>query len=276
MSVMRLTDIEIDSELQPRAEIDAGVLLEYGQRLADGVRFPPVVVFRDAKMENNWLTDGFHRWYAHKAVGLDTIEVRIIEGSRRDALLYSLSANSKHGLQRGVLDYRRAYEIAVSNDLVDPTDTEAVARLLRCTRRWASELTERARVAAKAKMKADIIRLRDEGKSVREVVRETGASHGTVQRASGVPKGKISDLVQDDPPPEFLTERAKESPRELNSLAAQNWSAARRALRHINEQVSVDELFDHYIGFDPEFGEELKAAHQWINEFWESYIEQDH
>src|SRR5262249_27862923 len=113
MSVTRLTDIELDSELQPRAEIDAGVLLEYGQRIADGVRFPPVVVFRDAKMENNWLTDGFHRWYAHKAVGLDTIEVRIIEGSRRDALLYSLSANSKHGLQRGVLDYRRAYEIAV-------------------------------------------------------------------------------------------------------------------------------------------------------------------
>jgi hypothetical protein len=27
---------------------------------------------------------------------------------------------------------------------------------------------------------------------------------------------------------------------------------------------------------DPEFGEELKAAHQWINEFWESYIERDH
>jgi hypothetical protein len=79
MSVMRLTDMRLDPEFQPRAEIDRGVLLEDGQLLADGVQFPPVVVFRDAEV--NWLTDGFHRWHAHKAVGLDTIEVRIIEGA---------------------------------------------------------------------------------------------------------------------------------------------------------------------------------------------------
>jgi hypothetical protein len=261
------------------------------------------VVFRDAELDVNWLADGFHRWHAHEAIGRDTIEVRIIEGSWRAALIYSLSANSNHGLQRGATDFRRAYEIAVSHDLVDPADSDAVRKLLGCSGSWADNLTLKAREAAKAQRDAEVIRLKSEGMSNREVGRLMGVAEGTVRNISaqkehsgeiaqgtfgGDSKWQTADLDQDanppqhtadfgrnDPPLELLTERAKESPRESNSPAAQNWAAALRALRLINEQVSVDELFDHYIGFDPDFWEELNEAHEWINEFWESYTDRD-
>ena len=174
-SAMRvpLDIITLDEELQPRASIDNEVLDNYVQLLIDGAKFPPVTVFRDSR-ETLWLADGFHRWHAHKVLELDAIDIEQIDGSHRDALLYSLSANSKHGLQRGAADYTRAYEIACKHKLVDPSDSEAVAGLLHCSGRWADKLTASARTAAKAERDAEIIRLKDEGKTHREVAHELG------------------------------------------------------------------------------------------------------
>jgi hypothetical protein len=166
---------------------------------------------------------------------------RQLDGLRRDALLYSLSANAKHGLQRSNTDYRRAYEIACRNGLVVPTDSDAVAGLLRCTGRWASELTERARAEAKAASDAEIIRLRDAGKSYREVARETGKPLTSVYRATGVPNRNTSFSEHPEPP----VWRQKLD--ELSTDAAHSWSGGLKALRAINEQASVDDLF---AGFD--------------------------
>ena len=81
-----LDAITLDDELQPRARLDAGTLANYVELLTDGVKFPPVTVFRDSD-EILWLADGFHRWQAHKQLNLDAIDIEQIEGSRRDALL---------------------------------------------------------------------------------------------------------------------------------------------------------------------------------------------
>lgn len=109
MSAIALHDLTLDEE----AAIDRTVLENYVQLLVDGVRFPPVAVCRDGKVL--WLADGFHRWHAHKVIDADAIDANVRDGSRRDALLYSLSANATHGLQRGATDYRRAYETGCRN-----------------------------------------------------------------------------------------------------------------------------------------------------------------
>ena len=113
--------------------------------------------------------------------------LHLIDGSRRDALLYSLAANAKHGLQRSATDYTRAYNTACRNSLVDPVDVEAVAVLLRCSGRTAERLTETAREAARAKRYVEIVRLKDQGKSNREVARgERGRrKHGRSPRLAG-------------------------------------------------------------------------------------------
>src|SRR5262249_18740942 len=149
-----------------------------------------------------------------------------------DALLYSLSANATHGLQRGDTDYRRGYEIACRNELVDPANSDAVARLLQCSGATADRLTLRAREAARAERDATIVRMKDEGKSNREVARETGIPHTTVDRVVAAPKQSVIGMGQGVG---FLSDTAKDDLRELSSPAAQNWSAALRALRLVNE-----------------------------------------
>src|SRR5689334_14844361 len=91
-----LSAITLDPELQPRDKINKTVLAEYAQLLVDGAVFPPITVFNTG--QQLLLADGFHRWHVHNALQLDTIKTEIIDGSRRDALLHSLQANSKHGL----------------------------------------------------------------------------------------------------------------------------------------------------------------------------------
>ena len=57
-----------------------------------------------------WLADGFHRFWAAKEAGLTEIYEEIHPGTLRDAILFSLSANSKHGLRRTNADKRKAVQ----------------------------------------------------------------------------------------------------------------------------------------------------------------------
>jgi hypothetical protein len=263
-----LDAITLDAELQPRAEIDRSVLENYVQLLVDGTTFPPVVVFRDD--QTLWLADGFHRWHANKVLENEFIATDVRVGSRRDALLWSLSANASHGLQRASGDYSRAYETACRNELVDPCDVEAVAALLRCSGSWAEKLTAKARNAARATRDAEIIRLKDEGKTHRQVAEVLGLK--SPQTVTDVVQKQHSAETGQAPSP-FLSDAAKAKLRELAAPPAQNWSAALAALRLVNEQVSVDALFEgRFTGFDHVFGPQLEAAHEWINELHGRFV----
>ncbi len=55
-----------------------------------------------------WLCDGFHRAEAANGAGLTEIAAIVKQGTRRDAVLYSVGANAKHGLRRTNADKRRA------------------------------------------------------------------------------------------------------------------------------------------------------------------------
>jgi len=67
---------------------------------------PPVTVFFDGKTYH--LADGWHRFFAHKQAAFAEIEAEVHDGSRRDAILFAVSANDKHGLRRTNADKRRS------------------------------------------------------------------------------------------------------------------------------------------------------------------------
>jgi hypothetical protein len=113
--ILPLSDITLDSDTQPRVGPNKQAL-EYFQDLllVSDVRFPPVVLFYDGN--KYYLADGWHRYEAHRRAFEEEISCHIYQGSKRDAILYSVGANGTHGLNMTNADKRRA----VSKLLEDP------------------------------------------------------------------------------------------------------------------------------------------------------------
>jgi hypothetical protein len=101
-----IKSIRRDGETQSRVAIDRTAVKEYASEMKEGFKFPAVVLFFDGT--DYWLADGFHRVEAALSIGLDRIAASISEGTRRDAMLYSVGANAVHGLRRTSADKQRA------------------------------------------------------------------------------------------------------------------------------------------------------------------------
>ena len=113
-----VTEIDIshlrrDGGTQPRAEIDQQIVADYAEAMQAGVKFPPVIVFYDGS--DYWLADGFHRAAAAEQAQLAEVAADVRQGTKRDALLYSVSANATHGLRRTNADKRRAVLLVLSD-----------------------------------------------------------------------------------------------------------------------------------------------------------------
>jgi ParB-like nuclease domain len=113
-----LDRISADSESQARVQIRASVVRQYAAAMSEqlaegGLRFPPIVLFTDER--DYWIGDGFHRVLAARQAGLTEFPADVRPGSRRDALLHSISSNSAHGLPRTNADKRRAVSLLLAD-----------------------------------------------------------------------------------------------------------------------------------------------------------------
>lgn len=110
---LRIADIRTDGGTQPRAQLDMATLIEYTEAMQNGATFPPVTVYYDG--DAYWLADGFHRLHAAQDAGRGTLAAEVRQGTRRDAVLYSVGANAAHGLRRTNADKRRAVETLLAD-----------------------------------------------------------------------------------------------------------------------------------------------------------------
>ncbi len=101
-----LDRIRTDGGTQPREYLNELVLSDYTEAMASGVEFPPLTLFYDGS--HYWLADGFHRFFAAKKFGVETVVAEVQQGTRRDAILFAAGANAAHGLRRTNADKRRA------------------------------------------------------------------------------------------------------------------------------------------------------------------------
>ncbi len=102
-----------DWQCQPRTLLIPAVINEYAEAMSGDAIFPPVIVFHEG--DTYWLADGFHRVAAATRAGLDGVSCEVREGTIRDAMLYSVSANATHGLQRTNYDKRRVVETLLAD-----------------------------------------------------------------------------------------------------------------------------------------------------------------
>ena len=110
---LKLKDIRLDGQTQPREYINQDVVDEYAEAMLEDAEFPPIIVFNDGA--NFWVTDGFHRYHATKKAGFLDIECDVRTGTRRDAVLFSVGANAVHGLRRTNEDKRKAVTTLLSD-----------------------------------------------------------------------------------------------------------------------------------------------------------------
>ena len=123
-----LSQIRCDGGTQPRAAIDDATVNEYVEDMKNGANFPAVTVFYDGA--DYWLADGFHRLEASIKAGFSEINTLVKQGTRRDAVLYSVGANAKHGLRRSNADKRRAVTTLLEDSEWSQWSNNAIRRSL--------------------------------------------------------------------------------------------------------------------------------------------------
>lgn len=104
--------IRIDGGTQSRVAIDDNAVAEYAEALTAGATFEPLTCHFDGVAY--WLSDGFHRFWAHRKVGHETLSAEVIDGTMADAQWHAAGANATHGLRRTNADKRKAVEMALS------------------------------------------------------------------------------------------------------------------------------------------------------------------
>ena len=108
---IKLSEIVTDAGTQVRAGLNEATVTDYAEALADGAKFPPVIVFHDG--DRYIAADGFHRIHAAVRNGATQIECDVRKGNKSDALKFALGCNVHHGLRRTNADKRHAVELAV-------------------------------------------------------------------------------------------------------------------------------------------------------------------
>ena len=124
--MINIESIRLDGGTQPRAALDYGVVGEYAEAIQGGAKFPAVTVFYDGS--DYWLADGFHRVTAALRAGLTEIEADVHQGSRRDAVLFSVGVNASHGLRRTPADKRRAVTALLNDEEWSQWSDREIAR----------------------------------------------------------------------------------------------------------------------------------------------------
>ena len=112
MKELKVSDIRIDGSTQIRKELNQDKVNEYAEQMEDGVVFPPITVFYDGS--SYWLASGYHRLFAEKQRGTETLKVTLINGTVDEATWFALGDN-KHGLNMTAEDYRRSVNITLDH-----------------------------------------------------------------------------------------------------------------------------------------------------------------
>jgi len=105
-----------------------------------GVEFPAVDVIYDG--EEYWLYDGFHRVRAAMKQERDTIEAKVKQGTKEDAVWKSLAANQDHGLQRSQEDKERAVKRALRHEMGTGCSDREIARHVGCSHPFVGDIRE--------------------------------------------------------------------------------------------------------------------------------------
>ena len=133
-----ISKLTVDPIMQARGSIDHDVVLEYAASMLEGCEFPAVSAVYDG--ERLWVWDGFHRIHASEEAGNDSIMVQFDHGTKRDAWMLSLGANSTHGLVRTREEKREAVRRAMADPQLASESDRALALICHVSRPFIADM----------------------------------------------------------------------------------------------------------------------------------------
>jgi hypothetical protein len=136
-SLISLNEIRLDGGTQMRDEINYHTVDDYSHAYASGVDMPEPTVFCDGS--NNWLGDGFHRWHGAKKAGKKSLLCNVRQGSQRDAILFAIGANDKHGLRRTPADKRKAVRALLLDEEWRAYSDREIAKIAKVSHTFVAE-----------------------------------------------------------------------------------------------------------------------------------------
>jgi len=128
IKTLPIKDIRTDAGTQSRVRLEEWLVQEYYEFLTSQDKdLPPVTVFFDGL--EYFLGEGFHRVMAYQRDGREYIDADLRHGTKRDAIKFSLSANSTHGLRRTNADKRKSVTTALDDREWGSLPAREIARM---------------------------------------------------------------------------------------------------------------------------------------------------
>src|SRR5262249_11595880 len=194
-----LASICTDRGSQARVKIHAPVVREYAdamsrQRGGGGVKFPPVDLFFDGRVY--WMGACFPRALASEKAGLKEILADVHAGTQRDALLFSLSANSAHGLPRTNADKRKAVSLLLSDPEWSQWSDREIARQCQVSNFLVSGMRRKSSVI-KSQMRERIVRRGARVSEMKTPATDSSARAGRAEVSPQTPAGAGPSPVTD-------------------------------------------------------------------------------
>ncbi|MGH8357461.1 MAG: hypothetical protein ACRESF_08195 [Pseudomonas sp.] len=104
---LTVKQIEVDPDLQVRAEFSEAKAESYADQLCRGSAGPKVIIFKEGKIHR--LASGFHRLRSLVLASRKTVGAFVLDGTKRDAIFFATQSNREHdGVERKQPDMRRA------------------------------------------------------------------------------------------------------------------------------------------------------------------------
>ncbi len=151
IKTLPIKDIRTDAGTQSRVRLEEWLVQEYYEFLTSQDKdLPPVTVFFDGL--EYFLGEGFHRVMAYQRDGREYIDADLRHGTKRDAIKFSLSANSTHGLRRTNADKRKSVTTALDDREWGSLPAREIARMCDVSHTLVSDMiAERKGIPKKAK-----------------------------------------------------------------------------------------------------------------------------
>lgn len=196
--MIEISRIRIDGGTQPRVELDQSTVAEYRDAYKSGAKFPPVTLFFDGAQY--WLADGFHRFAGARDAGLTEIYEEIQPGTLREAILYSLSANSRHGLRRSNADKRKAVQTLLDDPEWSQWSQSKIADACGVTREYVNRVLSEASLSCDRSHDSLSCDRSHDRSEKQTIVQRNGTTYA--QNTSNIGKQKPSSEPETAPEPE--------------------------------------------------------------------------